>query len=233
MKKLFALLFAVMLFTACAFAEGAPADDVEITFRGFEWYAPFSEVDPVLAEIVNYDSVGVVSIPNEKIDSINSAARPGMYSEDAVENAGVVGFYGNVEVAGYSVLAELYYMYPIVDGAVIRETESAELYTAIYFFDEVADPNAVYEDLNEKLVGIYGVGQDKTTEWHQSGTYWEDTNGNAIWLVVDDDCTEVMLVYAAGEHIDRLAALETQIEIDALKSEEESRKENAGNDTGL
>lgn len=231
MKKLFVLVLA-LLFATCAYAESGASNDATITFRGFEWYAPFSEVHPLMERDSGSDFMPSFGYDETSIDSIYRVERAYMFSDHRVDEGGAEYYYYEIDVAGYVADVDIYYMYPIVDGAVLHDETKAEMYMAVYEFSELEDMPAVYEDLKTKLTALYGEGEERLDKYYDS-VYWEDANGNAIWLVIDEDGEEIRLAYAAGGHIDRLAALEEQLSIDAAKAEDEARKENAGNTSGL
>lgn len=235
MKKFFVLAL-VFLFCSFAIAESNISEGATIRFRDFEWYAPFEEVDATMIRSSDATFMSHMDFENTTIDSINGAEWEYMYSDDRVDEGGVCAYYYDISVAGYLAEAELYYIYPIVNNTVRRDKNDAQLYLATYSISDLADMQAVYEDLNVKLSSLYGAGTDKSSN-DFDGMYWQDSIGNAIWLVYETnetfDYSQIRIAYAAGGHIERLAELEAQIELETRNAEEESRQENSGNTSGL
>lgn len=125
-------------------------------------------------------------------------------------------------------------MYPIEFGYVQRIQDKAQLYFGMYEFKDMENLPAVYEDLKVKLTNLYGEGTYKSNGYYDS-TYWEDAQGNAVWLLIDkdDEYATVRLAYAAAGHRERLAELDAQIAAETLATEEQQRNDNADNSSGL
>ncbi len=216
-----------MMCTITSFAE-----ESLIKFRNIEWWTDYSHANYAILKDAG-DSHHVV-FENADIDSIENAEWWGIYSDDRVNEAGLSAFYYSIPVAGYTADVHVYYMYPIVDGKVEREKESAEIYFGMYEFEEFEDLRAVYDDLKEKLTTLYGDGEDRPTKYIDS-TYWEDADHNCIWLVIDKDSdyAQVRLAYAAGDSKARLIGINDQLSLEKLEAENASRAANTENTSGL
>lgn len=211
------------------------ADNVSdglIRFRGLEWYSDYSTVHSLLLQDCEPNFLPCYCLENTTIDSINRIEWAYMFSDDRVDEAGVSVCYYDISVAGYVADVDVYYMYPIKNGKVDRNLESSQMYTAYYVFEDMADLPAVYDDLSVKLTSLYGEGTPKSNGYYNS-IYWQDSQGNMAWLLIESDNTEVRLGYAAGDHITRLGKLRDQIRDETIAAEDESRQNNAGNTSGL
>ena len=228
MKRIISIVAAIMIVAiiGSAFA----VSNSPITFRGLEWYSKFSEINKTFGDIHPY------IFENSDIDSIQFAEWGSVYSEDRVEEAGVDVYYHGLEVAGYTTEAQVYYMYPVVNGSAVKETSEAEFYFAMYRFENYEDMDSVYADLKNKLVSIYGDGEQKKNGYYKESTYWEDENGNALWIVLDaedDIMREIRLAYAAAGSKTRLSELKYTLLAEKAASEENERNQNAENTSGL
>lgn len=234
MKRFGVLVLAALLCCyTCGIAEQAEDDtNLVIKFRDIEWWATFDDVDDVLAGSSNAKRPSR-SRENDDIDSINYA-EDGYFSDDRVDEGGVSATYYDIDVAGYTTDVETYYMYPIEMGYVQRVQDNAQMYFAMYEFEDMQDLPAVYDDLQTKLTNLYGEGAYKSNGYYDS-TYWEDAQGNAVWLLIDKDVDyrSVRLAYAAAGHRERLAELDAQIAAETLAVEEQQRNDNADNSSGL
>ncbi len=228
MKKAVSIIAILMIIAmlGSAFA----GSDNQITFRGIEWYTKFPTVNGMFRNNSPY------VFENADIDSIEYAEWGGIFTEDRTNEAGVSVYYHDLDVAGYEAEAHAYYMYPIVDGASVRDTDEAEFYLAIYSFMDYEDMDSVYADLKNKLISLYGEGEQKKNGYYKESTYWEDENGNALWIVLDaedDVIREIRLAYAAGDSKERLAELRKVLLAEKAAAEENERKQNAENTSGL
>lgn len=203
-----------------------------IQFRGIEWYSDYETVHNFLESECIDSYFCSFSMENTTIDSIYSIEWGYSLSDDRVDEAGIGVGYMDMPVAGYVADVYAYYMYPITDGKVDRSTEKAEFYVAYYSFEDMENLTAVYDDLTAKLTALYGEGIPKTDKYYDS-IYWQDAEGNMVWLLIEDDASAVRLGYAAGDHITRLDTLREQIRNETIAAEDESRQENSGNTSGL
>ena len=230
MKKLiawisvFTILCAFFVDFACAQSE------TPIKFRGIEWYTKF----PIVNEMFEGNSPYVFE--NADIDSIEYAEWGGIFTEDRTNEAGVSVYYHDLDVAGYTAEVKAYYMYPVVNGVSVRETDEAEFYFAMYTFEDYEDMDSVYADLKNKLVSLYGEGKQKRNGYYKESTYWEDARNNALWIVLDaedDIIREIRLAYTAGDAKDRLNELRAVLLSEKAAEEEDSRAQNTENTSGL
>lgn len=203
-----------------------------ILFRGIDWYSTKEDVEQrIYSE--GAAATGWRSNPNE-IYQMNDADSY-YFAEKAVEVGGYYGWYSGITVAGYTPSnLSVNYMYPIKDGLIVHDDESAEMYLAWYEFsrNDFKDYEAIYEDLSTKLTSLYGEGQLSNTK-KNTMTTWTDPKGNIIRLWIDDDKTYIELGYMAADAEERLEVLTAAAEKEALEAEAKEREENASNTSGL
>lgn len=228
MKRFVSLLMACMLILSvgtCVLAE----ESETFLFRNIPWYAPKKEVSDTLSSLTMNLNLPNATIPDwfqtwEHTDSDYTVAK-----------AGAGTGYGNVSVAGYNAELIVYYVYPIVDGKLLRNGDEAEFYLAVYEFSDSADMEAVYNDLVTKLTGLYGESSALNKWGRFTGRLWKAKDGSQIWLRIyntNGDYT-VQLSYTAPESTSRLEAVEAQITKEKLEAEELERQKNINNTDGL
>ena len=228
MKKVMAIISILMIVAmmGSAFA----VSNSSIAFRGIEWYGKYKDVYP------DFEGDFSMTFENSSLDSINYAECGIIHSSDAVDDGGIA-LYNEFEVAGYDADTTLFFMYPIENGKSNRNKDDSEFYMAVYEIYSYEDMLSVYKDIEGKLISIYGEGTSKTNErYYTESLYWEDENGNALWLIYDDlykALTQVRIAYAAGSSKARLAELREVLLAEKAAAEENERKQNAGNTSGL
>ena len=88
------------------------------------------------------------------------------YGDDVKPWCFTARFDGLDKVAGYQANAELWFVYPVVDDAVVYNDADAVFYAGQYTFYQ-GDRKATYEDLKNKLAQVYGdayyIGSDLNT----------------------------------------------------------------------
>lgn len=136
------------------------------------------------------------------------------------------------------------------DGKVLRDRESSEFYMASYIFD-VLDIQGTFYDLKEKMIGLYGIGEETTSfgsgvyntgndEWkpYKSTTVrieWKGNNNTGVVLTATWDDREtgvgsfnrVKLIYGRTDYDPKL----TRIEKAVLQERLQTEKNNRTNDT--
>lgn len=182
-----------------------------ITFRNVPWGSTRTETEAILG---NGSSSG----------SYITASRGSVYTD----GIGVQTKYKNWTLAGYPLqYAEVNYVYPVVDGMLIRDDSSAILYLAEYDIWDVGDTNAVVEDLTTKLSGLYGT--------YISGSWgertWTDENGNYIELSYSS--SRVYLIYSSAQAEELLGRAYQAIQDERREQEELLRIQNQNNTDGL
>ena len=216
------VLLVTMLIVACA------ADTY--LFRNIPWYSTKTTASDALDSLKTSRNSSNTTMPDwfQKWSNIT-----GDYK---VEEAGAYVGYSGVTVAGYNASLYTYYMYPIVDGRVSRNDDNAEFYLAIYDFEKLTDMQAVYDDLVQKLTGLYGesTALNNPDSWTDfTGRLWTADDGSQIWLRKFNDNNKVKLSYIAPNSTERLQALEAQITQEKIEAEELERKNNETNTDGL
>ena len=189
--------------------EVQPADG--ITFRSVPWGSTRAEAEAI---------IGPSSSTNANITVRRSTVN--------TDGVGIRTTYKNWTVAGYQThSAEFNYVYPVVDGMLLRDNNLAVLYLGEYQFWDIGDVNAVMEDLTAKLSGLYGactVGSgDKRT--------WTDAYGNSIELSYVGN--RIYLLYFSAEAENLLGAAKQAIADERAEQEELLRIQNQNNTDGL
>ena len=202
-----------------------PNTDVEINFDGFDWYCDYSEAKAFAEE------KGIKYITDSFKPDMRMTAHwtfiqdPGNYYSDCEKDCGGYLYCGEApQVAGYDLdHTALHFMlsdpneHELEDYA---EDGAVEFYMGVYFFD-ASDPEYCYNDLAEKLKGIYG--ENPTID--EKYMYWLNKDGAMVGLV-NGGVYGVSLMYMAP------GAEEKLCEVERLVAENE--KLNAeGNTSGL
>lgn len=183
MKKVFALLLAVMMMACVAFAEETKEELPEINFRGATLGATLGEVKDILECNVykgsawSYYNVG--DILNSDISMLING-----YPENAnAERVILANEYLSVEdVAGYEPdMTSVYFVRPVIDGKLVTDDDSAIFYAGIYTFIESKEQTKVlYEDIANKLTSLYGEPQKDG-----SRLYWLGKDNTEIDLILN------------------------------------------------
>ena len=207
-----------------------PAENGEIVFRGVPWYSSRKETETIIRNSSSRKGpTDIYRMSAIDYDNVTSGS-------DRVDDlGGCMAHYYNMNVAGWTPSSTyICYIYPIVDGIIIRDDNLAQMYFAYYKFSrgDFADHKALYDDLQHKLNNTYGQGRETVEDYH-TWTRWYDASGNYIQLLVDNDYDYASLGYIASDADQRLD--EMQIAIDAEKTAEEQQriKKNQDNYEGL
>lgn len=230
MKRILAILLISMLMVS-SFPTVVFADESYL-FRSIPWYSTKSVVSESLSSLSVSRNRSNTTLPDwfQRWNNID-----GDYT---VEEAGTYTIYKKVAVAGYKAELITYFMYPIVNGRVERNDDNAELYLALYEFEELTDMPAVYEDLVKKLTGLYGESSalNNPDNWTSfEGRLWKAEDGSQIWLRLYHmyGSYTLKLSYIAPDSTSRLQALEAQIIQEKIEAEELERQQNSDNTEGL
>ena len=242
MNKILAILLVLVMMSSNA---GAYADQAEtITFRDIPWYSKEPDVD---ATIKSIDGVStpwfMATTTGTKIDGWYKQYEY-FYTDNAVDNGGDIYRYDDISVAGYTADLEVSFMYPVIDGVVTYDSSLAEFYMAIYEIEGLEEMQAVYEDLQMKLAGIYGPYTDNSyydsfdNVYDPLGCIFEAKDGSMIWLAarynsISDKYDTVDITYYAPDADQRLADLEATMTQNTIDAEAAEREANAGNTSGL
>ena len=199
-----------------------PNTDVEINFDGFEWYCDYPTALSMAEEKgFKYSVEGFRP-------GLSSAAHwtyiqdPGFYYSDCEKDCGGYLRCSNMpQVAGYDIdHTMLYFLLNNSEGYGLEdyaEDGALQFYMGVYHFD-VSDQESCYNDLAEKLKGIYG--ENPSVE--ESYMYWLNNDGAMVGLV-DGGSYGVSLMYMAPGAEDKLCEVE-RIAV-------ENEKSNAAGDT--
>ena len=189
--------------------EVEPADG--ISFRGVPWGSTRKETE---------DMLGVPSSV-----SSNITVRQGTVNTDGI---GMQTRYKDWTLAGYPLqYAELNYVYPVVDGDMIRDDDLAVFYLAEYDIWDVGDTTAVIEDLSAKLSKLYGTH----VTGDRGALIWTDQSQNTISLTTSSN--RVYLIYASGQAEGLLSYGRQAIQDERAEQEELLRIQNQDNVDGL
>lgn len=199
MKKVFALLLTLVLLltSGAAFAGDEYAEP--ILFRGAAWGSSFQEVVKVLPEGVKmYDP---------KTSEYWYPMSDMMYDESGWGNQlkGELGCYAyakssslkGVKVAGYEVEdLYLYFIFtPDSNGKLVKDDFSRTAFYYGYYKLEPKDPDAVFDDLVNKLSSIYGdIDEEKSNSSiiDDKMALWNGADGTMVSIFRQD--------YSSGSH---------------------------------
>lgn len=211
------------------------ADEGKITFKGIPWYTTKAEVEKELFKD-GAASHGILGNPNEIYRMGATDYSNVTMGTDRVDDGGYRGWYSGISVAGYDV-EDTYacYVYPINDDGTINESEDeAELYFGWYKFEKekYEGLKELYDDLNTKLVSLYGEAQENATEYFTTLT-WKDSEENQIRLLINSKETYVTLGYMAADADVRLDEAQEAVAKTKALEEENAREANKSNTSGL
>lgn len=181
-----------------------------ITFRDVPWGSTRTEAEAILGPA--------------------SGSRSFVYSGFVTiypDGRGLSTYYNDGSVAGYAVpQITLDYVYPVLDGKILRDDNLAIICSGRYVIKDVGDIHAVMDDLTAKLSALYG-------SYTQSiyGRLWTDIKGNTITLQSGD--TSVYLLYYPSYRDALLEAAAQAIADERAEQEELLRIQNQNNTDGL
>lgn len=244
MKKLIVCILSLVLFIT-VFSITAYATD-SITFRDIKWLDSYKNVISVCDKIEGAKPAWIYDLTeNARItswdDTIEHMLDPVPY---AVDNGGVVRRYENVPVAGYTADMDLSFIYPIENGKVNTDTNSAQFYKAEYEIKDLEDFRSAYQDLQSKLESLYGPSEDYTytnilsDTPSKEGRMWKAHDGSLIWMYLDYNMVSekyygIYIVYAAPNTNQMIVDLDSFYRQSASNQEAENRTENSSNYGGL
>lgn len=183
MKKLLALILALLLFDSVALAQ----TDKEITFQDTSWGASYTEIDKKFSSYDMYDMRGGL-IKTFSVDQI-------ITDEDGIDfeyhDINVVGntYSPESKVAGYTTKdVTFYFAYKPVNGLLTKELSDTMMYAAKYEF-ATSDLEIMEADLTSKLSGLYGEPDATDSGSNMWGTdfkyvYWYGANDTGVVLIV-------------------------------------------------
>ncbi len=232
MKKIIMVVLLATLIMASSIGNSFAAET--FTFRNIPWLT--SKADVITAMTADgykisyqYDNT---TIPDW------FQIRSNVIGDVKVKEGGCYLSFNGVKVAGYSAYLETYYWYPIVDGSIQKDDDSAQFYLAQYEIFDIDNMDYVYDDLLEKLTSLYGKSEAKNSDDSATdtiGVLWTADDSSLIWLAKynSDGETIVKIWYAAPHCTETLQALEEHIAQETLEAEENERENNKTNTEGL
>ena len=229
MKKLLsAVLVLAILGCGVAYAD----TDKEILFRDIPWGISISEVKNALSDFSIWRDVRGLHLAHW------SDKKPS--SGSGTENGYQGGCKNNddeepLEIAGYPCYIIVYCAYGLNEnGEVLRDRKSSQFYMASYTFDTSdIDTKLAYEELKEKLIELYGVGEETTSDGGYGGmftdngtfsyhltvlmTEWIGANNTAVLLRAEWDMdtgigVSLQIVYGTTDYDNQLTAIEKALE---------------------
>lgn len=180
MKRLFSVFVLMVLMIHCVAFADATICDVEIKFRNLDWGCSIDEA------IANIQSAGVTSTRVDDDDDVHYL----VYST-SVDESGFAytpsdlpdDFY----VAGHLVSQVCAYaIHGVVDGKVSSDRADSKLYKGSYFFETTENTRAIYDDLVEKLTGLYGIPSENKESYSDYSLIWCGLNDSAVTINFDD-----------------------------------------------
>lgn len=198
MRRLFALLAAMMMMTCAAMADELP----EIRFHGMAFGATVAEARETEElwlskgnEMTYHDFEHLLSGETWAIEQQAGVSK--VYLEEDLSGA---------DVAGYPCSFGLAMFYrPVIDGRLCEDDEQAILCGAFYdLFPNSGDMKAIAADLKDKLTTLYGKPETKNNL-----TTWHGANQVDVVLYVAKNSNQIRLCYlwqGAQEGIDEAFA---------------------------
>ena len=230
---------------SCVIAGNVEASEQEsILFRKINWLTCEEEVEEQLNSDKKMHPSWIFGKEEEaRIDSWYHEWQY-MYTDLNVEGAGTILQYDDANVAGYTAELECSFMYPILDGSVIRDTEKSLFYKAQYVISDMEDIESVYNDIVEKLTSLYGKSKEKSyynmiyDKYSPNGQLWEAEDGSLVWAGIyynsyNEKYDECRIVYAAPNTDEMLQNLSNHLAQETVDKEAADREANAGNTEGL
>ena len=201
-----------------------------ISFRRIKWFT----TRDLAEEALKSEGMTSASKSSEDIYRVTGPDFGGVTTgRDRVDDAGCRVKYQGLSVAGYDIdCTYACFIFPIVDGEIVRDDSLAEFYMAWYDFKGYTDKKAIYDDLTQKLTPLYGEGVIKH-ETYFDITTWTDIQGNFIRLLYNPDNNYAVLVYMAADSESRLDEMQEAKKNEATAKEAKEREENASNTSGL
>ena len=221
----------------CVYAESTKTK--EISFRSIPWYSTKADTEEILYG--EGASEGGWSSDTENIYRMSGIDYPNVTNgSDRVDGGGYKGWYSSVSVAGYEA-SDTYacYVYDIDENGVInKNADDAKLYFGWYIFDsnDYADVKVIYEDLEQKLVSLYGEGTSDKEDDYFSSIIWSDAGNNQIRLLLGGKNKEsqyITLGYMAADADVYLDEMQNALDAEAMEDEAAEREENKNNVSGL
>lgn len=199
-------------------------------FRNIPWYSTREQAEKILGVTSSSDWMsGLYRLSYIDYENVSTGA-------DTVDgDLGCRPYYSGLSVAGYKP-SDVYlcFVFPIVDGEIIRDNSVAQLYMGYYTFekDDFGDLLIIYSDLETKLKALYGEGTYTETKY-KNYRIWKDKVGNIIRLQVDNDGYYLTLGYVANDADARIDAMAQAYLDEKTREENLLRLENTNNVDGL
>ena len=220
----------------------------EILFREIPWDSTSKEAKQLLKATTPSASTTIwenafMLFPEKMLD-VNSV--------DGVNEAGNILYASDLTAGGYDIrTAQLYFIYTVQNGKINRDSDA--FYAALYYFD-VANHEAVYNDLWHKMTNIYGEGRERTKtasgwiaasdysgkyEYDVTRTTWYGDNNTYVtlqWVSAENEADSIQnscgisMLYGVTDAESRLDDLEKLL---ATEKAEQDKEKAEGNKDGL
>ena len=238
MKKTLVQLFIILLL--CIALVNALADQPEtIRFRDIDWYTDVQSVSAIMKAIPGVSTPWFGAVDNHaKIESWFKKWKY-FYTDDAIDNGGVILKFTKVPIAGYSSDVEMSFLYTYNDGKVSYNNQTAEFYMAIYTIDGYSNIYGIYEEVRGKLKEKYGNYVSKSYfDGGLEGALWTAKDGSLIWLRVYQNSISqkyqnITITYLASNGEERFKKLSEQIANEKKEQIKKEQEKNANNYEGL
>ena len=244
MRRLLAIAMLCFFVSICSIDCFADTDK-DIQFRNLQWGMNIDEVKNSLSNLGSWmENDGYALNPWEAEDVI-------IYTNRS-DNGWLCQCYNTRElkVAGYQVNSiYLFFCYGLSNETVaLKNREDSELYMAGYELS-VKDYEGTYEDLKQKMSGIYGEGIESVeygggayvasnNEWTRYNTTtktieWKGENNTAVRLVGSWDDMEtrsasssgVSIMYGCKNFDNKLKIIENETKKERIKEEKEKQQQ--------
>ncbi len=233
------IMFAVFVLLCIAFVTVYAVQPETIRFRDIEWYTDVENVSSIMKAIPGVSTPWLRAVDNHaKIESWFKKWEY-FYTDDAIDNGGVILRFTKVPLAGYLAEVEMSFLYTCDDKRVLYNNKTAELYMAVYKIDGYSNIYGIYEELRGKLKDKYGDYVSKSYfDGGLEGALWIAKDGSLIWLRVYQNSIShnyqyVRVTYFASKGEERLIKLSKQIANEKKNTIKEEMKKNVDNYEGL
>lgn len=188
MKRLVVLVLLTALMLLCVAKADVATCDTEILFRDLPWGCSIDEA------IKNFQNSGIDNArlrEDEDVYSMNNHwsgvdKSAFEYSSTNLSDDFFVGGHLVDEIYAYAI-------YGIKDGQVSKKTEDSKLYKGAYFFKSQDNVRGVYDDLVDKLTGLYGEPEPNLDSIMGESQIWYGLNNTAVVITIYDE--EFSLLY--------------------------------------
>lgn len=172
-----------------------------ILFRDVPWYSTKSEAESILGMVGGFHQ------------DMQELPRGAVY-----QGIGTQVYYdGRLNVAGYYPTVRMFYVYPVIDGSLVKDKDLAMFYLAAYKFSPIdyGDTESIKNELLVKIKDVYG-----DPSYVDGDYYWVDSYGNTLKLFNN---TWLQLSYYVHDAVELLEKADYVLDQERAAEEEQQR----------